>query len=83
MKTTSGNVIYYKFECDDENRPSGMNEDVFLSLPEYDKAIELKNELDSKGINYTFLIETFNELSAEIISRDYFVDNNCLNQHTQ
>jgi hypothetical protein len=83
MKTTSGNVIYYKFECDDKNRPSGINQDMFLSLSEYDKAIELKNELDSKGINYTFLLEKFNELSAEIISRDYFVDNNCLNQLNQ
>jgi len=80
MKTTSGNVIYYKFECDDNKRPSGMLPDIHFALSEYDKAIELKNELDSEGINYTFLLETFNELSAEIISRDYFVDNNCFNQ---
>jgi hypothetical protein len=88
MKTTSGIDIYYKFECDDKNLPlyqthlhlPNSSSDIYFSLSEYDKAIQLKNELDSIGINYTFLLERFDELNAQIISRDYFVDNNCLNQ---
>jgi hypothetical protein len=81
MKTTSGNVIYYKFECDDKNLPSNLSSDIYFSLFEYDKAIQVKNELDSNGINYTFLLERFDLLNAQVISRDYFVDNNCLNQN--
>lgn len=80
MKTTTGNIVYYKFECDDENRPAGMKADVCFSLLELDKALALKNELDSKLIQYTFLLETFNEEKAEIVGRDYFVDNNSFNQ---
>ena len=88
MKTTSKNVTYYKlknvtyykFECDDKNRPSNLSADIYFSPSEYDKAIQIKNELDSKGINYTFLLERFDVLNDQVVSRDYFVDNNCLNQ---
>ena len=80
METTSGDVIYYKFECDDNNRPSGMLPDIHFALSEYDKAIALKNAFDADAIKYTFLLEKFNQSNDEIISRDYFVDNNCLNQ---
>ena len=74
------NVTYYKFECDDKNRPSNLSADIYFSSSEYDKAIQIKNDLDSKGINYTFLLERFDVLNAQVVSRDYFVDNNCLNQ---
>jgi len=80
MITTTGNIVYYKFECDDENRPTGMKADMFFSLLELDKAFALKEELDSKQIQYTFLLEKFNKHKAEIVDRDYFVDNNSFNQ---
>jgi hypothetical protein len=80
MKSTSGVYIYYKFECDDINRPSSVDTDFHFELSEYDEVLKTMEELDSKGLKYTLLLERFNELNDNIISRDYFVDNNHLNQ---
>jgi hypothetical protein len=80
MKTTSGIRIYYKFECDDKNRPSNVVPDFYFELSQYNKVLKTMQELDSKGLNYNLLLEMFDELNEEIISRDYFVDNNNLNQ---
>jgi hypothetical protein len=80
MKTIDNISIYYKFECDDINRPSNIVPDFYFELSEYDKVVKTMEELDSKGLNYNLLLEKFNELNYEIISRDYFVENNDLNQ---
>ena len=80
MKSTSGVYIYYKFECDDENRPSNVDPDFSFELSEYDEVMKMKEELDSKGLKYTLVLERFNKLNDNIISRDYFVANNDLNQ---
>jgi hypothetical protein len=80
MKTIDNISIYYKFECDDKNRPSNVVPDFHFELSEYDKVMKMKEELDSKGLNYNLLIEMFDESNDEIISRDYFVANNDLNQ---
>jgi len=80
MKTIDNISIYYKFECDDENRPSNVDHDFYFELSEYDKVMKMKEELDSKGLNYNLLLEMFDESNDEIISRDYFVCNNDLNQ---
>jgi hypothetical protein len=80
MKTIDNISIYYKFECDDKNRPSNVFPDFHFELSEYDKVMKMKEELDSKGLNYNLMLEMFDEVSDEIISRDYFVCNNDLNQ---
>lgn len=79
MKTIDNISIYYKFECDDENRPSNVDHDFHFELSEYDEVLKTMEELDSKGLNYTLVLERFNELNDNIISRDYFVCNNYLN----
>jgi len=79
MKTISGIRIYYKFECDDVNRPSNVETDFHFELSEYDSVLKTMEELDSKEVKYTLVLEKFDELN-NIISRDYFVDNNALNQ---
>ena len=80
MKTISGIRIYYKFECDDFNRPSNVKTDFYFELSEYDSVLKTMEELDSKEVKYTLVLEKFDELNDEIISRDYFVENNDLNQ---
>jgi hypothetical protein len=49
-------------------------------LSEYDEVLKTMEELDSKGLKYTLVLERFNKLNDNIISRDYFVANNDLNQ---
>ena len=80
MKTIDNTLIYYKFECDDVNRPSNVKTDFYFELSEYDKVSKTMEELDSNKVKYTLVLEKFDELSDEIISRDYFVANNGLNQ---
>ena len=80
MKTIDNISIYYKFECDDKNRPSNVDTDFYFELSEYDEVLKTMEELDSKGLKYTLVLERFNKLNDGIISRDYFVDNNDLNQ---
>jgi hypothetical protein len=80
MKTIDNISIYYKFECDDENRPSNVDHDFYFELSEYDEVLKTMEELDSKGLKYTLVLERFNKLNDNIISRDYFVANNDLNQ---
>jgi hypothetical protein len=80
MKTIDNISIYYKFECDDINRPSNVDDDFYFELSEYDEVLKTMEELDSKGLKYTLVLERFNKLNDDIISRDYFVENNDLNQ---
>ena len=80
MKTIDNTLIYYKFECDDVNLPSNLKPDFYFELSQYDKVLKTMEELDSKEVKYTLVLEKFDELSNEIISRDYFVANNDLNQ---
>jgi hypothetical protein len=80
MKTIDNISIYYKFECDDKNRPSNVDHDFYFELSEYDEVLKTMEELDSKGLKYTLVLERFNKLNDGIISRDYFVANNDLNQ---
>ena len=80
MKTIDNTLIYYKFECDDVNRPSNLKPDFYFELSQYDKVLKTMEELDFKEVKYTLVLEKFDELSNEIISRDYFVANNDLNQ---
>ena len=79
MKTIDGIMIYYRFECDDKNRPSNLDTDEYFELSEYDKVMKMKDELDFNGVNYTLLLERFNSLNDDIISRDYFIANNDIN----
>ena len=80
MKTIDNTLIYYKFECDDVNRPSNVETDFYFELSEYDKVLKTMQELDSKEVKYTLVLEKFDESNDQIISRDYFVANNALNQ---
>ena len=80
MKTIDGIMIYYRFECDDKNRPSNLDTDEYFELSEYDSVLKTMEELDSKEVKYTLLLERFNSLNDDIISRDYFIANNDLNQ---
>ena len=73
-------MIYYRFECDDKNRPSNLDTDEYFELSEYDSVLKTMEELDSKEVKYTLLLERFNSLNDDIISRDYFIANNDLNQ---
>lgn len=75
MKNTNNTLVYYKFECDDVNRPSNVETDFSFELSEYDKVLKTIEELDSNGLKYTLVLERFDESRCEIISRDYFVDN--------
>ena len=72
MKIIDNTSIYYKFECDDENRPSNVDADFYFELSEYDKVMKMKEELDSKRLKYNLLLEMFDESNDEIISRHYF-----------
>ena len=80
MKTIHNALIYYKFECDDVNRPSNLKPEFHFELSQYDKVLKTMDELDSKQVKYTLVLEKFDESSNEIVSRDYFVANNDLNQ---
>lgn len=80
MKTIDGIMIYYRFECDDKNRPSNLDTDEYFELSEYDSVLKTMEELDSKEVKYTLLLERFNSLNDDIISRDYFIANNDINQ---
>ena len=80
MKTIDGIMIYYRLECDDKNRPSNLDTDEYFELSEYDSVLKTMEELDSKEVKYTLLLERFNSLNDDIISRDYFIANNDLNQ---
>ena len=71
--------IYYLFRCDDKNRPDTMQTDESYSFDEYEEVIKLKNELDTKGINYDLLIERFDTSNDEVLSNDYIVGNNYKN----
>lgn len=71
--------IYYVFRCDDKNRPNDMSCDEYFDLSCYQKVKELKEKLDSLSINYDLLIERFDITNHEILSNDYIVDNNCIN----
>ena len=82
MKTIDGIMIYYRFECDDKNRPSNLDTDEYFELSEYDKVMKMKDELDFNGVNYTLLLERFNSLNDDIISRDYFIANNPIHMKT-
>lgn len=68
--------IYYLFRCDDKNRPNTMKTDESYSLNEYEKVYTLKEDLDSKGINYDLLIERFDTTTDEVLSNDYIVTKN-------
>ena len=68
--------IYYLFRCDDKNRPNTMKTDESYSLNEYEKVYTLKEDLDSKGINYDLLIERFDTTTNEVLSNDYIVTKN-------
>lgn len=71
--------IYYLFRCDDENRPETMQTDESYSLAEHEEVMELKSQLDAKGINYDLLIERFDSKNDEVLSNDYIVQNNYKN----
>ena len=71
--------IYYLFRCDDTKRPETMQTDESYSLTEHEEVMELKNQLDSKGINYDLLIERFDSRNDEVLSNDYIVQNNYKN----
>ena len=71
--------IYYLFRCDDQNRPLNMKPDESYPLFEYENVFKLKTELDKKGINYDLLIERFDSSTDEVLSNDYLVVNNYLN----
>jgi hypothetical protein len=71
--------IYYLFRCDDEKKPENMNSDESYPLLEYENVFKLKTELDKKNINYDLLIERFDKSTDEVLSNDYIVANNYLN----
>ena len=81
LQTTSTSTIqiYYLFRCDDQHRPTTMQTDESYSLAEYEEVMQLKSELDTKGINYDLLIERFDTSSDEVLSNDYIVGNNYKN----
>ena len=71
--------IYYLFRCDDEKRPENMQADQSYPLLDYENVFKLKTELDKRGINYDLLIERFDRINDEILSNDYLIENNYLN----
>ena len=77
--SSSSTQIYYLFRCDDQKRPETMQTDEGYSLSEYEQVMQLKSELDTKGINYDLLIERFDTSSDEVLSNDYIVQNNYKN----
>lgn len=79
MPNTLSTQIYYLFRCDDQNRPETMQTDESYSLAEHEEVMELKSQLDSKGINYDLLIERFDSRNDEVLSNDYIVQNNYKN----
>ena len=70
--------IYYLFRCDDTNRPETMQTDESYAINEHEEVNRLKLELDAKGINYDLLIERFDIRTDEVLSNDYIVGNNYL-----
>lgn len=64
-------LVYYKFECDDINRPPHVETDLTFELSEYDKVLKAMEELDSNGLKYTLVLERFDERTDLIVSRDY------------
>lgn len=64
-------LVYYKFQCDDINRPANMETDFTFELSECDKVLKTIEELDSNGLKYTLAIERFDERTDLIVSIDY------------
>jgi hypothetical protein len=71
--------IYYLFRCDDKRRPETMQTDESYNLDEHSKVYELKRQLDANGVKYDLLIERFDTSTDEVLSNDYIVSNNYLN----
>lgn len=72
--------IYYLIRCDDARRPNNLPCDIPFSLSEYDKVICLSDQLTAMDINHDLLIERFDSSKNEVLSNDYIVYKNYLNQ---
>tara|TARA_R110002167_G_C12420683_1_gene628817 strand:+ start:415 stop:660 length:246 start_codon:yes stop_codon:yes gene_type:complete len=67
---------YYKFECDDINKPEKLHTDISYSLTETLVLDTLIKRCDELKLKYSVYYEVFNRDTQEIIIKEMIHDTN-------
>ena len=64
---SNGLLIYYKFECDDINKPNYIAADCSFDLYQVNELDELMVHCKETGIDFDLYIEVFNQKTNDIL----------------